>query len=379
MLLDRAVLNEKEKGKMTQENKQAEPIKEYYIAYFDLLGYKEFFHSYPDKVGDFLQVIHDAISNIKDYIQGIKSSFIGGEFGRLSIRTRVFSDNILLCLETSDTQIEYPRFLAFLTIIADIQRNFILKYGLFLRGSVTIGKLSFNDDFIFGQGLIDAVELEKVAIYPRIILGKAALDYVLQPHFVGQDDLNRACDIEKRAHCGEHISDEELAFCNSIMPAVNMEKFYLQWRMQLLFPISDGIVSLNYLYCLNINNLFDQSTIKQILDLLKIFLPNDYQKLSSSSHNQIQLLEQHKDHVSQKIREYGQYNDLDVSSPDGIKEASIREHILKKYLWVLMFHNYICTVYNTLECRIKSGSTCDIRFLRMTAEIFEDSSFETKS
>ena len=43
---------------MPQENQQAEPIKKYYIAYFDLLGYREFFQSYPDKVGNFLQVIH---------------------------------------------------------------------------------------------------------------------------------------------------------------------------------------------------------------------------------------------------------------------------------------------------------------------------------
>ena len=27
---------------MQKENRQAEPIKEYYIAYFDLLGYKNF-------------------------------------------------------------------------------------------------------------------------------------------------------------------------------------------------------------------------------------------------------------------------------------------------------------------------------------------------
>lgn len=38
---------------MPQEYKQPDPIKEYYIAYFDLLGYKKFFQSYPDKVKDF--------------------------------------------------------------------------------------------------------------------------------------------------------------------------------------------------------------------------------------------------------------------------------------------------------------------------------------
>lgn len=290
----------------------------------------------------------------------------------------MFSDNILLCLETNTAQIEYPRFLAFLTIVADIQRNFILKYGLFLRGGITVGTLSFNDDFIFGQGLIDVVELEETAIYPRIILGKAALDYVLQPHFVRQDDLNRACDIEKRAHSGEHISDEELEFCNSIMPALNMEKFYLQWRNQLLFPVTDGIISLNYLYMPDINSMLDQTTKIQILALLKTFSPNDYRNLSNTNTNQIQRLEQHKLRIIQKIKEYGQYDDLDVSSTAGIKEAGMREHILKKYLWVLMFHNYICMAYHLPEYRIKSGSTCDIRFLRMTAEIYEDSSPEMR-
>lgn len=37
-----------------------------------------------------------------------------------------------------------------------------------------------------------------------------------------------------------------------------------------------------------------------------------------------------------------------------------------------MFHNYVCMAYNLPEFIIKSGSTCDIRFMRMTAEIFED-------
>ena len=53
------------------------------------------------------------------------------------------------------------------------------------------------------------------------------------------------------------------------------------------------------------------------------------------------------------------------------KEADIREQILKKYLWVLMFHNHVCIAYGIPDCMIKSGSTCDIRFMRMTAEIYQ--------
>ena len=37
------------------------PIKSYYIAYFDILGYREFFLNNPDKIPDFLQMIHASI------------------------------------------------------------------------------------------------------------------------------------------------------------------------------------------------------------------------------------------------------------------------------------------------------------------------------
>ena len=167
---------------MPKEDRQVESIKEYYIAYF---------------------VCQD---------------------------TKVFSDNILLCLETGTTPFEYQRFLAFMAIVADIQRHFILQYDLFLRGGITIWTISFNDDVIFGQGLIDAVALEEKAVYPRIIIGSAIMNYVLQTHFVKPEYLRRACEIENRAHAGEGVSDEELEFCNAILPAVNEEKFYLKWR-----------------------------------------------------------------------------------------------------------------------------------------------------
>ena len=359
---------------MPLENQMPEPIKEYYIAYFDLLGYKDFFRTYPERVGEFLQDIHDAVSNAKEYTQEIGSSFVG-KLGRLAIKTKIFSDNILLCLEVGEektAQIEYPRFLAFLAIVADIQRNFILNYGLFLRGGVTIGSLSFNDDFIFGQGLIDAVELEETAIYPRIILGKTVKSYVLQPHFVDQGDLNRACEIERRAHSGEYITDEDLAFCNSLMPAVEVEKFYLAWRNQLLFPESEGCLSLNYLYTSGINNTINQATIERLLEILKTLSPSDYQKVSNSSPDQIQQLERHTLRIIEKIKKFGKYDDLDAVSEEGAKLAAIREHILKKYLWVMMFHNSICIKYDVPSCLIKSGSTCDIRFMRMTTIIYED-------
>ena len=45
------------------ENNTANPIKEYYIAYFDILGYKAFFEGTPEKAPEFLNIVNSAISN----------------------------------------------------------------------------------------------------------------------------------------------------------------------------------------------------------------------------------------------------------------------------------------------------------------------------
>lgn len=347
----------------------AEPIKNYYIAYFDLLGYKDFFKNNPDKVELFLENIHDAVRDTQSYMQEVSSSPIAGGLGQLSIRVKIFSDNVLLCLEVGTSTLESVRFLTYMAIVADIQRRFVLQYGLFLRGGMTIGALSFNDDFIFGQGLIDAVALEELAKYPRIIIGQTILDYVLQPHFIKRKDLERACEIESCAHAGMKLSDEDIAFCNSICPTAEMETFYIKWRDHLMLKVADGVVVLNYLYYFDVNTAIDKTTMTQLLELVRIVSPSDYQRLVSLTPSQRQQLERHRDQTIQKIKEFGQYADLDITA---VEEAKMRENILKKYLWVLSFHNYICYIYHFPECMIRSGSTCDIRFMRMTTEIFED-------
>lgn len=351
---------------MARENGQVAPIKKYYIAYFDLLGYKEFFKSKPEQAGELLASIYEAIQNTTAYLQEIWSSPIVGMLGQISIQIKAFSDNILLCLEVHNTTNEYTRFLTFMAIVADIQRNFILQYDLFLRGGITIGTLSFNDDFVFGQGLIDVVALEECAQYPRIIMDQTIVSYVTQPHFVKQEDLRRACEIENRAHANGQVTDEELGFCNSIMPDVEKEKFGTILRDHLILKMPDGAYILNYLY--SFDRLINRAAMDQLLELLKILSPSDYQKALriKPDQKQQQKLMQHKTRIVKQFIEHGNYNDLGTSETE---KARIREHVLKKYLWVLSFHNYVCSIYNFPEYTVQSSSTYDPRFMRLAVEI----------
>ena len=344
------------------------PIKEYYIAYFDLLGYKEFFRTKPEQVEQFLEDINLAIHSIGIYMQEIGASFIAGEIANIHIKKKIFSDNILLCLEVGETSSECARLLAFMASVADIQLSFILQYGLFLRGGVTIGKLSFNDEFVFGQGLIDVVEMEESAKYPRIVISQNTIDYMTKPHFVKQDDLNKACEIEKRAKAGETIAKEESDFCNLIWPLCIQDLFVTMFRDRLIYTVADGVNVLNYFYYFDARKIFDEQTLDNILDNIKKVSSADYERLQAPSLNLQEKLEQHKLCVIKKLKEYGNYGDFEITDQASIKE---RENVIKKYLWVTYFHNLICEKNNLPDCKIYSSSNCDAGYMALTVQVQE--------
>lgn len=160
------------------------------------------------------------------------------------------------------------------------------------------GLIDAIDDEEYSGGLVNLLQDSmsfvfrntKKAVYPRIIIGSTVMDYVLNTHFVKPEDLRRACEIENRAHAGERVSDEELEFCNAILPAVNAERFYLKWRDVLILKTADDEIVLNYLYCFDMDKVVDLITMEQVLELVKTFFPDDYQRLGQGSLNQKQLL-----------------------------------------------------------------------------------------
>lgn len=353
---------------LTKINGQAAPIKEYYIAYFDLLGYKDFFKTKPDQVEEFLEYMYLAIHNMGIYKQEISSSFIAGEIAQIQIKSKVFSDNILLCLEAGETTNEIARLLAFMAIVADIQLNFILRYGLFLRGGITKGTLSFNEEFVFGQGLIDVVEMEEGAKYPRIIISQNIIDYMTKPHFVKQDDLNKACEIEKRAKAGETIAKEESDFCNLIWPLCIQDLFVTMFRDRLIYTVADGVNVLNYFYYFDARKIFDEQTMDKIMESIKEVSPADYDRLQVPAMNLQEKLEQHKVCVIEKLKEYGNYVGMAIKGQTSITE---RENILKKYLWVTYFHNLICEKNNLPDYKIYSSANCDPKVMALTVQVQE--------
>src|SRR5580658_7830841 len=65
-----------------------------------------------------------------------------------------------------------PQFERLVSIIA----GQALRLGFLIRGAATIGKLYHSQGVVFGEALIEAVQLEKrTAVYPRVILSAAVM------------------------------------------------------------------------------------------------------------------------------------------------------------------------------------------------------------
>lgn len=127
-------------------------LKEYYIIYFDILGYKQYFEENKDHQ----QLLHDIKGMIADIINDIQ---LYGLLNRKDIKIKAFSDNVIICVE----EVANLNVNALGTMVANLQIKIFLKYGLLLRGAFTKGKFYYDSDFVYGEGLIKAVEIESKA------------------------------------------------------------------------------------------------------------------------------------------------------------------------------------------------------------------------
>lgn len=360
-------------------NSAPDPIKEYYIAYFDVLGYKEFFSTQPEKAADFLRLMHDVIQRTNEHIKTANQSVITSVYGKINIKTKIFSDNVLLCMEASNEAIEPIRLLAFLKIVADIQRGFVTEYGLFVRGGVTKGSISFNDDYVFGSGLIEVVTMEeKQALYPRIIVNKKLLETLKTNPYYTQEESERASDIENRSQNGATVSEVDRAFYSAMLFKAQMFKIVLTLTQILLCRWADGLLFISYLHQINISSIIGKGQADALVTVLKQAFPDEYNQLLqypvvmdyvTVGDDFDGILKKHKTTVEEKLRQYG--NNKDIADGD-VKAAELREHILRKYIWVMAYHNMICRQYRKPDEGILTRANCDSRFLKITVEVLED-------
>lgn len=127
-----------------------------YCLFFDVLGFKNKIRKHdPKSIHAVLQAIMTSHNYRETYGENLFSSR----------KVTQFSDNLVVSYLKGD-------FVGWMNIISDVFRLqlSLIEHGFLIRGSVTVGELFHNDQFCFGPALIEAAELEKSALYPRVVL-----------------------------------------------------------------------------------------------------------------------------------------------------------------------------------------------------------------
>jgi hypothetical protein len=85
---------------------------------------------------------------------------------------RAFTDNVFIAypLRTTGKYSIEQQVVAFLTEVGNQLEQILIHCELPMRGAITVGQLHIDDRAIIGEALVRAVELEKVAKAPRVLL-----------------------------------------------------------------------------------------------------------------------------------------------------------------------------------------------------------------
>lgn len=175
---------------MSSESKDEIQLNDYYILYLDILGYK----SHMAKTNNDPETQKEFFNQIKYIVDDCYKKESEKKNGKSYIKVKVFSDNILFAIRViKDSKQNDENIRRLCSIASRMQEMFLRRYGILFRGAITKGQLYIDDRFVFGQGIINAYELENnLALYPRILIDKGleSETYILDSrHRIDSDKL----------------------------------------------------------------------------------------------------------------------------------------------------------------------------------------------
>ena len=150
----------------------------------------------------------------------------------------------------------------------------------------------------------------------------------------------------------------------------NSEYFLTKVFYYLTSKCYDEEICISYLYKLNPMDYVNTTTLSNILSQLKQISPNVFEMMNGSLPNMFNyiddMLSKHKERVEEQIKKHGDYIDLGL---DDREKALQRERVLKKYVWVMKYHNDMCCRYNKMQYFIDSKANCDTRFMLLKVNV----------
>lgn len=149
-----------------------------YCLFLDILGFQAHVDETISPKADstkpmtFLR-LKNVLNRISVGVNYRETMEVSGRVMPTSRRVTQFSDSVVISYLKNEQQGNGVA--SFLSDVHSLQLN-LIHSGVLLRGAITSGQLFHDEKFVFGPALNEAVALEKLANYPRVILDGEILD-----------------------------------------------------------------------------------------------------------------------------------------------------------------------------------------------------------
>jgi hypothetical protein len=161
-----------------------------FIAFFDLLGFKNALESADESI---LSNIHDLVTGIAKFAQKHVSKAIPNDTGtnasfQIAPEISSFSDHIVISIAVPGSAPEpgtfsispYIAFSGLIDLVSAVCA-YALFHGFLMRGGITYGEIYHDGTVVYGLGLNETVAMEERGKSPRILISRTALTFLNQP------------------------------------------------------------------------------------------------------------------------------------------------------------------------------------------------------
>lgn len=217
------------------------------ITFIDILGFKEMVRS--KSAGE----VKRSLKAIRAF-SGLDEKEDGDGYLPKTVQ---FSDSIIRIRPLDATaNKEYPYGMLFheLNDIVLMQGE-LINFGVAIRGGITIGDISFDDQLIFGPGFIRAYELESsFAQYPRVVLDPKMIENMHNDERLFSFHNERGEELEyirsqvRRGDDGLYFVDYLVAFPRNVTNQERIPEFFENSKKLIMSNVSgkkglDGVLS----------------------------------------------------------------------------------------------------------------------------------------
>ena len=150
------------------------------ICYADILGFRNMTERalQSGKETEFLQKLKRSLAAAYDRLRELAT--LDGLVSPI-FDMKVFTDNIIVAypLRAQSVDRGEPEIGTLLMIFAEVQAS-LAADGFFLRGAIAAGRHYQDDDIVFGDALLEAVDLDKSGSPPRLVIAPSVEKLILE-------------------------------------------------------------------------------------------------------------------------------------------------------------------------------------------------------